>query len=110
MRPILAFFTPASLQKGLVGGSGKLSFPDLLVVGSASLSGIESVISPGRSFLKCATMAMDNFKLSPAGRSLVIEKLAFNKPAFTATITDRKRPALAGFIFPAATAARSAGS
>jgi outer membrane protein OmpA-like peptidoglycan-associated protein len=103
LRPILALFTPPSLHKGLVSGSGKLSFPNLVVEGSATVADIEADISPGRSFLKCATMAMDNFKLSPAGRSLVIEKLAFNKPAFTATITDRKRPALAGFIFPAAT-------
>jgi len=100
LRPILVSFFTTSLHKGLASATGKLSFPDLIVEGAATVSGIEADISQGRNSLKCAAMDIAAFKLIPAKQSLTLDGLIFHKPEFTAVITDRKRPTLAGFIFP----------
>lgn len=102
LKPLFSSLIQPTMEAEYINGVGQLLFPDLEISGSATIAGIKNILSRKRNFFSCSTTTLNNFKLTFEPQSIDIDELIFVKPLLTAEKTNRKRPALATFLFPAA--------
>ncbi|MBU0482570.1 MAG: DUF748 domain-containing protein [Proteobacteria bacterium] len=93
-------FLIPNITAGEISGEGTLAFPSLKVAADLSIKELATEISAGKRSLTCPVVSMKGVELQASPLSLIIKTLGFERPEFQATMTDRKSPALSGYIFP----------
>jgi len=100
LRPLFSVFIQPNLDITEIEAYGKLTYPDLYIEGTSSIKGLSTEITPGRNLFECPEAVLGNFRMFFSPPTLAIDELIFDQPHFKVQITDRKRPALSGFLFP----------